>query len=113
MVTQQREIAATDDIVVEGRDIGTVVFPDAEVKVYLTASAGERARRRTAQQAASGHIVDPTGVFDALSRRDALDSNRTVSPLEPAVDAHELDTTGLSVDEVVDSIVNLAEEARR
>lgn len=112
MVAQQRTIAASSDIVVEGRDIGTVVFPDAELKVYLTATAEERARRRTAQQAATGHVVDPSGVRESILRRDEADSTREVSPLEPAADAIHVDTTGLTIDEVVDRIVTLAEKAR-
>lgn len=113
MVAQQRHIAETGDIVVEGRDIGTVVFPDAEVKVYLTASPEERARRRTAQQAASGVEVDVAGVKEAIIRRDEIDSTRDHSPLTAADDAVRLDTTGLSIDEVVEAIVSLAREARR
>jgi len=112
MVAQQRAIGGTDDVVVEGRDIGTVVFPDAEVKVFLTASAEERARRRATQQAASGLIVDAAGVHDALLRRDTADSTRHHSPLVPARDAIELDTTGLTLDEVVSRIAGLAEERR-
>ncbi len=68
--------AASDDIVVEGRDIGTVVFPDAEVKVFLTASPEERARRRAAQQAESGIESDSAGVHEAIMRRDSADSTR-------------------------------------
>lgn len=110
MVAQQRTIGGSDDIVVEGRDIGTVVFPDAEVKVFLTATPEERARRRAAQQVASGILVDPAGVHDALMRRDTADSSRHHSPLTPAEDAVLLDTTGLSLDQVVEAIASLAEE---
>lgn len=112
MVAQQRHIASTDDIVVEGRDIGTVVFPDAEVKVFLTATPEERSRRRAAQQAASGMLVDPTGVRESIIRRDTLDSTRAHSPLTPADDADVLDTTGLTIDDVVERIAQLAEERR-
>ncbi len=112
MVAQQRTIAQTSDIVVEGRDIGTVVFPDAEVKVFLTASPEERARRRAAQQAASGVLVDPAGVRESIIRRDELDSTREVAPLQPAHDAVHLDTTGLSIEAVIDRIEQLANEAR-
>jgi len=110
MVAQQRMLGGADDIVVEGRDIGTVVFPDAEVKVFLTATPEERARRRAAQQALTGLAVDATGVQDALLRRDSADSTRRHSPLMPAADAVELDTTGLSLMEVVEAIAALAEE---
>lgn len=112
MVQQQRRIGSASDIVVEGRDIGTVVFPDAEVKVFLTASTEERARRRAAQHAASGVLVDPAGVRESIIRRDHLDSSRDVSPLVPAADSWALDTTGLSIDEVVSAICERAEEAR-
>lgn len=110
MVAQQRTLGGSDDIVVEGRDIGTVVFPDAELKVFLTATSEERARRRAAQQALSGITVDASGVEDALLRRDCADSTRKHSPLIAADDAVELDTTGLSLMEVVEAIASLAEE---
>jgi CMP/dCMP kinase len=112
MVAQQRHLAVGHDTVVEGRDIGTVVFPHAELKVYLTASAEERARRRAAQQSEAGIVVDTAGVRDALVRRDHADSSRDHSPLAAAEDAVELDTTGLTLDEVVDRIAALAEERR-
>ena len=81
--------------VAEGRDIGTVVFPDADVKVFLTASAEERARRRGDEDA------------DGIARRDRLDSTRAASPLVAADDAVVIDTTGLTVEEIVDRIVAL------
>jgi CMP/dCMP kinase len=110
MVAQQRHLAEESDIVVEGRDIGTVVFPDAELKVYLTATPEERARRRAAQQAAAGLSVDATGVHDALVRRDLADSSREHSPLTAASDSVELDTTDLSLEQVVERIAALALE---
>lgn len=110
MVAQQRTLGGSDDIVVEGRDIGTVVYPDAELKVFLTATPEERARRRAAQQGLSGLTVDATGVQEALLRRDSADSTRHCSPLVPAADAVLLDTTGLSLMEVVEAIASLAEE---
>jgi cytidylate kinase len=97
LVAQQREIIATAArIVVEGRDIGTVVAPDARPKVYLTASADTRAHRRSTESAAN---LDATAAD--LARRDRLDSTRTTDPLARAADAVELDTTGLDIDEVV------------
>jgi cytidylate kinase len=111
MVEQQRTIGAAGDIVVEGRDIGTVVFPHAEVKVYLTASAPERARRRAAQHNDTGLTVDEGEVLAAIERRDEIDSTREVSPLRAAEDAVELDTTGLSIEQVVARIVALAEDS--
>jgi cytidylate kinase len=112
MVAQQRHLAEGSEIVVEGRDIGTVVFPDAELKVYLTASAEERARRRAVQQSERGVTVDTRGVQDAIERRDTADSTRTHSPLTAAPDAIELDTTDLTFDEVVERIAQLAQDAR-
>jgi CMP/dCMP kinase len=110
MVAQQRHLAQASDIVVEGRDIGTVVFPDAELKVYLTATPEERARRRAAQQAAAGIQADTAEVKDAIMRRDEADSKRAHSPLAAASDAVELDTTGLTLDQVVERIAALARE---
>lgn len=111
MVAQQRHIGQEVDIVVEGRDIGTVVFPYAEVKVFLTATAEERARRRALQQSRQGHEVDNEEVQRAMARRDTADSTRAVSPLAPAPDAVPLDTTGLTIEEVIERIALLADEA--
>jgi cytidylate kinase len=108
LVQKQRELLASGDWVAEGRDIGTVVAPDAEVKVYLTASAEERARRRAEEL---GTDVDTVRRDQAL--RDAQDMEREHSPLMAAPGAVELDTSGLSVDEVVDRVVGLVEAARR
>ncbi len=105
MVAQQRRLAADGDAVVEGRDIGTVVFPDAPIKVFLTASEEERARRRQRDMADVGHDLSAGEVRERLVRRDTADSSRAASPLGVAADADTLDTTGLSVDEVVDAIV--------
>jgi cytidylate kinase len=110
MVEAQRDAiaAATDGIVVEGRDIGTVVVPDASVKVFLVADAQARARRRATEL---GHSdADATQVD--LARRDQLDSSRTVSPLTKATDAVEIDGTDMSLDEVIDTVAALVEEAR-
>ncbi len=108
LLREQRDIIGHGDIVVEGRDIGTVVAPDAAVKVYLTADAGARAERRAAEQ--SGSDVDATRAD--LARRDAIDSGRVSSPLAMAVDAHHLDTTPYTLDEVVERVVALVEESR-
>jgi cytidylate kinase len=97
LVAQQRKIiGAAGRIVVEGRDIGTVVAPDAELKVYLTASADARARRRSAEDA-----TDLSVTAADLDRRDRFDSTRSTDPLQQAVDAVVLDTTELGIDEVV------------
>ena len=104
MVSHQRAWVARHggDVVVEGRDIGTVVFPDADLKIWLSASAEERARRRALQTG-----EDPAVLMKELARRDRADSGRKVSPLTPAEDAVHLDTTGMTVDEVVNRIVGL------
>ena len=113
LVAQQQRIGHTGDYIVEGRDIGTVVFPDAEVKVFLTASAEERARRRVAQNAERGiGSVDYEAVLADIIRRDEYDSSRDVSPLKPADDAFLLDSSPLTIEQVVQAIVDLAREAR-
>lgn len=112
MVAQQREIACEADTVVEGRDIGTVVFPDAALKVYLTASSGERARRRAIQNARAGLAAEEAAVHDAIKRRDALDSTRQHSPLCRAPDAVAIDTTSMTFAEVVDEVARLAASRR-
>ena len=103
MVAKQRELLADGDWVAEGRDIGTVVAPDAELKVFLTATPEERARRRAAELGA-----DVQAVLAEQAIRDERDSTRAASPLRAADDAVEVDTTGKSVDEVVDEIARLA-----
>jgi cytidylate kinase len=107
MVAQQRSIVAAGDYVAEGRDIATVVAPDAEVKVYLTADPAERARRRAAELG-----MDPEAVAADLRARDERDSSHGRTVLEAAPGAWELDTTGMSIDEVVDAIVARVEEVQ-
>lgn len=102
MVAEQRRLLASGDWVAEGRDIGTVVKPDAEVKVFLTASPGERAERRAAELG-----VDPSTVLAEQTIRDQRDMTRADSPLTPAAGAVELDTTGLTLAEVVARVVGL------
>jgi cytidylate kinase len=103
LVARQREIiAGAGRIVVEGRDIGTVVAPDANLKVYLTASVDERARRRSGE-----NRVDVDSTAADLCRRDQLDSTRATDPLRRAPDAVELDTTRLGIDEVVSRLREL------
>jgi cytidylate kinase len=111
LVERQRALASATDSVVEGRDIGTVVFPDAELKVFLTASAEERARRRRLDLAGAGHDAETTEVLERLKRRDHLDSTRETSPLDCAPDATVIDTTDLRVEEVVDRIVAMVRKA--
>jgi CMP/dCMP kinase len=108
LVAQQREIiAAADRIVVEGRDIGTVVVPDADLKVYLTSSSTTRAVRRSTEQEADLHATAAD-----LARRDRLDSTRATDPLAKAPDAVEVDTTGMDIDEVVSSLLALTGAVR-
>lgn len=95
MVAQQRRIASTRSVVMVGRDIGTVVLPDAEVKIFLTASVEERAARRHAERQAAGIDETYEETLADLRRRDQLDSERPLSPLRPAADALIIDTTGL------------------
>jgi CMP/dCMP kinase len=96
--------------VVEGRDIGTVVLPDAELKVFLSADPEERARRRARQ---TGREAELDRIREAISRRDRQDSERAASPLKPAEDAVVLDTTALSLEEVVSRVLDLADGLRR
>lgn len=110
MVARQREWAAGHDGgVVEGRDIGTVVFPDAEVKVYLTADDSERASRRSKEML----DLQYDQVAADIARRDHADSTRAASPLSVAPDAVVLDTTGLGVDAVVATVLDMAEKSHR
>lgn len=113
LVAQQRRIGADGDFVVEGRDIGTTVFPDADVKVFLTASAAERARRRVAQNRKRGvGSVDLEAVYADIVARDERDSTRAASPLRPAEDAVLIDSTGRSKDQIIDEVCALVRAAR-
>lgn len=121
MVALQRKAAEAGDVVAEGRDIGTVVFPAAEVKVYLSADPSARARRRAVQRQGGDTAKDASAQADAaetaaieaeLVARDKADSTREASPLRPAADAVHIDSTDLTVDEVCDRIAALMREAR-
>jgi cytidylate kinase len=105
LVERQREIAAGGDVVMEGRDIGTNVFPGADVKVFLTARPEVRAARRAAELREQGEAVEDAAVLAAVSERDRRDSEREVAPLRRAADAVEVDTSGLTLEEVVDAVV--------
>jgi len=114
LVQLQRELAAgQDSVVVEGRDIGTVVLPEADLKFFLTASAETRARRRNNQNIASGLGDDYDAVLTDVQRRDYLDSTRAVSPLRAADDAIIVDTSDMTEDEVVAHLVKVVEERTR
>lgn len=108
VVKKQRELAATYDVAMEGRDIGSVVFPNAELKIFLTASVDERALRRYKEQLAKGITQALDEIKADIIRRDKADSTRAASPLKKMPDAVELDTTGLTIDQVVEKIVTLA-----
>ncbi|MCV7258962.1 (d)CMP kinase [Mycobacterium shimoidei] len=111
MVDLQRSLAAgQDSIVVEGRDIGTVVLPDADVKIFLTASAETRAQRRNDQNVAAGLPDDYAGVLADVRRRDHLDSTRAVSPLRAADDAVIVDTSAMTEPEVIDHLLKLVRQ---
>ena len=110
LVEQQRVIGKSTDIVMEGRDIGTVVFPNADLKIFLTASPEVRAHRRFEQNVLRGiGSTDEKEILAALIARDTYDSSRETAPLVRAEDAVEIDTSRLSIDEVVDKIVDLAQ----
>ena len=111
LVARQREYAARGPVVMEGRDIGTVVFPEARVKIYLDASPEERARRRAKDPAHGLSRVGKLGVVaDALATRDRLDRTRVASPLAKAPDAVLVDTTGVDVDAVVARVLEIVAE---
>jgi len=107
LVARQRELGLSGGVVMEGRDIGTVVFPHADVKVYLDASAEERARRRANDVAHTGSQAGQAAVAEAIAARDKSDTTRAVSPLTLAPDAVRIDTTELSVDAVVEQVMAL------
>ena len=120
MVELQRAVGQAGSVVAEGRDIGTVVYPNAEVKVFLTADAEARAHRRAVQREGGDAATDADAVADAaaeqqiladIRRRDKLDSSRETAPLRAAEDAHHIDSSSMGVDEVVAQVVALMKEA--
>jgi len=110
LVERQRTLGSGADIVMEGRDIGTNVFPGAEVKVFLTARPEVRAARRAEELCAKGEETDVDEVLEALTERDRRDTERDVAPLRAAADAVEVDTSSLTLDEVVDVVVAIVGE---
>ncbi|MCH8245882.1 MAG: (d)CMP kinase [Bacteroidetes bacterium] len=115
MVQEQQRIAASREeegkgVIVEGRDIGTVVFPSADVKIFLDASPGVRARRRWVDFESGGHEVDQKAIENALVERDERDRTRTISPLKKADDAILIDTTHLSLNEQIEMIESIVRE---
>lgn len=109
MVALQQEIAANHGIVMDGRDIGTQVLPQADVKIFLVASVIERAKRRYEENLAKGQVVDLEEIKTSIEQRDYLDSHREISPLVKAADAVKVDTTGLTINQVVDKILEIIE----
>ena len=105
MVRRQQELASQGSVVMDGRDIGTVVLPDAEVKIFLEASPEERARRRYQENQSKGISSTYQDLLEEIKKRDQLDSTREVSPLKQAQDAMVIDTTSLTIEEVKDKIL--------
>lgn len=110
LLQRQRDFAQPPGLVADGRDMGTVVFPDAPVKLFLVADAEERARRRTEQLSQSGENAIFDRIYADILARDQRDASRTVAPLKPADDAHVIDTTTLSIDDVVAQAKRLCDE---
>ena len=108
LVGLQRSFAAPPGLVADGRDMGTVIFPDAVAKVFLTASARERARRRHKQLKEKGFDVNLRALFEEVAARDRRDAERAVAPLRPAPDAREIDSTSMTVEEVVEDVLEFA-----
>jgi CMP/dCMP kinase len=113
MTVKQRQIGLRGHVVMAGRDIGTVVFPDAELKIYLDASAEERARRRFSENQARGFTLPYDEILASMRRRDEIDSTREVAPLRPAEDAVLVDSDELSVDEVLKKVLFLLGKINR
>ncbi len=107
LLFEQRNISNNRDIILDGRDIGTVVFPNAEVKIFLTASAEKRAKRRVEQNISLGIESNYEEILSDIIKRDELDSTRKISPLKKAEDAQEIDTTESSIEEVKNKIINI------
>ncbi len=108
MTAQQRRIGQRGDVVMVGRDIGTVVLPDADLKIYLDASVEERARRRYDECIARGEAITLESILDAMRRRDEIDSTRDVAPLRAAADAVVIDSDNLSIEKVLQATIDLA-----
>lgn len=107
LLERQRQFQNWPGLVADGRDMGTVVFPEAKTKIFLEASAEERAKRRYFQLKAKGHDVTLQGLVDEIKERDARDKNRAVAPLKPADDASIIDTTSLSIDGVFEEAMRI------
>ncbi|OAI83828.1 cytidylate kinase [Pseudomonas putida] len=106
LLQRQRAFREAPGLIADGRDMGTVVFPDAPLKIFLTASAEERARRRYLQLKAKGDDVSLSSLLDEIRARDERDTQRSVAPLKPAADAIQLDSTELSIEQVLERILS-------
>jgi cytidylate kinase len=113
LVRKQREMGQSTDIVMDGRDIGTVVFPDADVKIYLIASVEERAKRRMKELKEKGITTTLDEIKEEIARRDHADMNRNVGPLKKADDAIEIDTSHLTIEEQVEKIVEIVKKIQK
>ncbi len=109
----QRNIAASNNVVMDGRDIGTVVLPSAQVKIFLTASPEDRARRRYGELVEKGHSIDYSALLEEVKQRDHNDENRPISPLRQAPDATRVDTTGNTLEQSVQQLIGIVKEKLR
>jgi len=107
MVNLQREFSKSKDVILDGRDIGTVVFPNADLKIFLVADPKERAERRFKELQEKGENISLDNIYENILKRDRLDSTREISPLKKANDAIEVDTTGKNIEEVKNLILSL------
>jgi cytidylate kinase len=107
LLARQHAFALAPGLIADGRDMGTVVFPNADLKIFLTASAEERARRRYKQLKDKGSDVSLAALSREIAQRDARDSTRAVAPLKPALDAEVIDSTGLTIEQVVDRVLEI------
>lgn len=112
LLKRQRDFRQLPGLVADGRDMGTTVFPDADIKIFLTASAEARAQRRYKQLVEKGEPVDINALIKDIQERDERDSKRTVSPLKPAADAILLDSTQMTIEEVLEAMLNLVKSGK-
>ena len=113
MANMQRKMAKTIDVIMEGRDIGTNVFPNADVKIYLDATPEERAKRRFKQNEENGIEISYDEILKNVKERDYIDSHREIAPLSKAPDAIYIDSTEMTIEEVVETVTNIIKEKKR
>ncbi|MBE0483832.1 MAG: (d)CMP kinase [Bacterioplanes sp.] len=111
LLQRQRDFQQAPGLIADGRDMGTVVFPNADVKIFLTASAEERGQRRYKQLIEKGFSASLPALIEDIRTRDERDSNRAVAPLKPAQDAYEIDSTSMSIEEVCQTVLRLVQKA--